>query len=84
MSGSTTSDACPLPECRHLRERLARVADLDEAVAWQRVAAALVASLADMGADPLDPAVIAYNHARNGRWSEAIDWATSTADGGAS
>jgi hypothetical protein len=46
---------------------------------WRMVAIALMADLADAGADPLSPAVIAYNHARNGRWDEAFEaagWVT--------
>jgi hypothetical protein len=76
--GQCVVSVCQLPDCRTLRERLARVADLDEAVAWKRVAGALIAAVADDGADPLAPAVVAYNHARNGRWAEAIEWATDT------
>lgn len=45
----------------------------DELKTWREVAIALVAEMADMGADPLCDAVLAYNHARNGRMAEALE-----------
>jgi len=51
---------------------------------WRDVAIALMSSLADAGADPLDPAVIAYNHARNDRTVDASVWAAHAIAGAGS
>lgn len=51
---------------------------------WRDVAIALMSSLADAGADPLDPAVIAYNHARNDRTVGASVWAAHAIAGAGS
>lgn len=51
---------------------------------WRDVAIALMSSLADAGADPLDPAVIAYNHARNDRTVDASVWAARAIAGAGS
>lgn len=40
---------------------------------WRDVAVALANDLADVGADPCSSAVLAYNHARNGRMAEAAE-----------
>jgi len=51
---------------------------------WRDVAIALMSSLADAGADPLDPAVVAYNHARNDRTVDASVWAAHAIAGAGS
>lgn len=40
--------------------------------AWRQVAIALMGELAERGVDPLAPSTLAYNHARNGRHTEAL------------
>lgn len=45
-----------------------------EALAWKAIAGVLIPSdAADEGTYlPTDPAILAYNHARNGRYAEAL------------
>ena len=56
----------------------------DQMLVWRAVAIALASALADEVCDPTNPAVLAYNHARNGRWDEAAEaakWALAPRGG---
>lgn len=67
-----------LDEIDTLRAQACRAVPLDEAIAWHDVAIALAAELANEGImRPTSPAWLAYNAARNGRFTEAIDWVAS-------
>lgn len=45
-----------------------------DAAAWRAVAITFAADAADAGTYlPTDPAILAYNHARNGRYAEALE-----------
>lgn len=48
---------------------------VNQQLAWRAVAVALMARLVEEVSDPYCPAVIAYNHARNGRFDDALEWA---------
>lgn len=58
---------CPLCD----PTRLEFVTVVDSAMAWKRIAAMLMAEMAD-NYDPRRVTVVAYNHARNGRYGEAM------------
>jgi hypothetical protein len=51
-----------------------------EVEAWRMVAIALASELAEVGADSRCDAVRAYNHARNGRMTEALGVLTTTCE----
>jgi hypothetical protein len=54
-------------------DRLRAVTTDTNDAAWREVAIALASELADTGIDPRSYALLAYNHARNGRMDEAVE-----------
>jgi len=52
-----------------------------EALVWKAIAGVLITDAADEGTYlPTDPVILAYNHARNGRYAEAMEvlaWASA-------